>query len=99
MCRNPRPGPRRGRFTGYLQQQLRWARSVLDIKLRQYGKVAGDLAIRERLTSFFHGLYYLQGLTTVLGFLLTAYMLGTGAIPTAVNYLTAWAAIGLYSPC
>ena len=31
-------------WPGYLQQQLRWARSVLDIKLRRYGPLARHLA-------------------------------------------------------
>ena len=77
-------------WPGYLQQQLRWARSVLDIKLRIYPTIAGTLARKERLTSFLHGWYYLQGLTTLLSLFLTAFMLVTGSIPPAINYLTAW---------
>jgi cellulose synthase (UDP-forming) len=82
-------------WPGYLQQQLRWARSVLDIKLRRYGPLAGHLAFRERLTSFLHGWCYLQGLTTGLGVCLTAFMLMTGAIPAALNGQTAWKASGV----
>ena len=82
-------------WPGYLQQQLRWARSVLDIKLRRYGTLASNLALRERLTSFLHGWCYLQGLTTGLGVCLTASMLVTGTVPTAVNGQTAWAASGV----
>jgi cellulose synthase (UDP-forming) len=78
-------------WPGYLQQQLRWARSVLDLKLRVYGPLTGNLSRQERLTNFFHGWYYLQGLTTFLSVFLTAYMLVTGSIPTAVNGQTAWA--------
>jgi cellulose synthase (UDP-forming) len=82
-------------WPGYLQQQLRWARSVLDIKLRRYGLFAGHLALRERLTSFLHGWCYLQGLTTVLSLGLTASMLVTGTVPAAVNGQTAWAGMGV----
>jgi cellulose synthase (UDP-forming) len=77
-------------WPGYLQQQLRWARSVLDIKLRRYGPLAGKLSWHERLTSFLHGWYYLQGLTTLGSVFLTAYTLVTGSIPTVVNVYTAW---------
>jgi len=79
-------------WPGYLQQQLRWARSVLDIKLRRYSPLAGTLACRERLTSFLHGWCYLQGLTTVLSIGLTASMLVTGSIPAAVNGQMVWEA-------
>lgn len=82
-------------WPGYLQQQLRWARSVLDIKLRRYGPLARHLACSERLTSFLHGWGYLQGLTTVLSIGLMASMLVTGVVPAAVNGQTAWAASGV----
>ena len=72
---------------GYLQQQLRWARSVLDIKLRLYPQIAGKLSLKERIISFLHGLYYLRQ-CELISFCLLAYMLVTGAIPTAVNSLT-----------
>ena len=45
---------------GYLTQQRRWARSVIDVKLRLLPKLGGRLLIRERLTSFMQGLYYLN---------------------------------------
>jgi cellulose synthase/poly-beta-1,6-N-acetylglucosamine synthase-like glycosyltransferase len=54
-------------WLGYLRQQRRWARSVLDIKLRIFPRLAGELPWRERLASLIHGLYYLQGLGTALG--------------------------------
>ena len=47
---------------GYLTQQRRWARSVIDVKLRLLPKLGGRLLIRERLTSFMQGLYYLNPL-------------------------------------
>jgi cellulose synthase (UDP-forming) len=70
-------------WVGYLKQQLRWARSVLDIKFRIYPKIAAKLPLKERLTSFVHGLFYLQPVVVLLGLFLLAYMLVTGTIPSA----------------
>jgi Glycosyl transferase family group 2 len=73
-------------WAGYIQQQLRWARSVLDIKLRKYRQIAGKLSVKERIISFLHGLYYLQGTTVIISLLLVAYMLAAGLAPRALNY-------------
>jgi cellulose synthase (UDP-forming) len=56
-------------WAGYIKQQSRWARSVLDIKLRIYPKIAGKLPIKERITSLVHGLCYLQPLALMIVFL------------------------------
>ena len=74
-------------WAGYIQQQLRWARSVLDIKLRIYPQVAGKLPVKERVTSFAHGLYYLQPLAVVIGLLVIVYMLLTGLTPRVFNFV------------
>jgi cellulose synthase (UDP-forming) len=74
-------------WSSYIKQQLRWARSVLDIKLRHYPKIAGKLPLKERVTSFLHGLYYFQPTTVMMGLLLMAYMLATGVVPSALNYI------------
>jgi cellulose synthase (UDP-forming) len=50
-------------WRGYLGQQRRWARSVLDVKLREFPKLAGALPRRERVVSALHGLTYLSGLS------------------------------------
>jgi cellulose synthase (UDP-forming) len=68
-------------WRAYLTQQRRWARSVLDVKLRIYPRVALDLPPIERLVSLLHGLYYLHGLMTALGILVIGYMLASGDIP------------------
>jgi cellulose synthase (UDP-forming) len=70
-------------WEGYLKQQLRWARSVLDIKFRIYPKIAGRLPLKERLASFVHGLFYLQPVAVLAGLFLLAYMLMTGTLPSA----------------
>jgi cellulose synthase (UDP-forming) len=71
-------------WPGYLGQQRRWARSVLDVKFRIYPKIASRLPIFERAISFVHGLYYLEGFATALQLLLLGGMLVTGVIPSAV---------------
>jgi glycosyl transferase family 2 len=68
-------------WNGYLTQQRRWARSVLDVKFRIYPRVARRLPPVERLVSLLHGLYYLHGLTTALGILVIGFMLVSGDIP------------------
>jgi Glycosyltransferase like family 2 len=74
-------------WSGYIRQQLRWARSVIDIKLRKYPQIGRKLPIKERLAAFAHGLYYLQGITVGIGVIIMAYMLATGLAPRALNYL------------
>ena len=69
-----------------MSQQLRWARSVLDIKFWIHPAIAGKLSFREITASFFHGFYYLQGATTLVILLAAAYMLASGTTPQAVNY-------------
>jgi len=71
-------------WEGYLKQQLRWARSVLDIKFRIYPKIAKKLPLKERLTSFVHGLFYLQPLAVVAGLVLLTDMLMAGVMPLRV---------------
>ena len=72
---------------GYIKQQLRWSRSVLDIKFRIYSRIAGTLPVKERVTSFMHGLFYLQPMVVVAGLVLLAYMLITGSVPpSALNH-------------
>ena len=73
-------------WAGYVKQQTRWARSVLDIKLRIYPKIAAKLPLKERVISLVHGLCYLQPLALMMVFLLIIYMLATGSAPRALNY-------------
>jgi cellulose synthase (UDP-forming) len=70
---------------GYLNQQRRWARSCLDIKLRILPKVRGALPLRERVVTFVHGLYYLHGLGNAIGASLLAFMLVTGKTPAVFS--------------
>ncbi len=71
-------------WRGYLTQQRRWARSVLDIKFRIYPKLARRLPALERVISFAHGLYYLHGLATAIGLMALIVYNVTGARIDAV---------------
>ncbi len=74
-------------WPSYLQQQLRWARSVLDVKLRAYPRVASAMPLSTRLVSFVHGAYYVQeGVLGAVSVLLLAYLLAGGPMPVAPSY-------------
>jgi hypothetical protein len=75
-------------WAGYLTQQRRWARSVLDVKLRIYPRLARRLPWVERLVSLAHGLYYLYGLGTALNLALLGLMLVTGTVPGVFSVRT-----------
>ncbi len=65
-------------WQGYLIQQRRWARSVLDIKLRRWDEVAGDLALSARVMSFLHGINFLHRAALFVGVIaLLLYLLAT----------------------
>jgi cellulose synthase (UDP-forming) len=84
-------------WAGYLTQQRRWARSVLDIKCRRYPRLAAHVPRRARVFGFLHGLYDLQGLTTGIGIGLLASMLASGAVPQFLTDGTLWRLLGLYA--
>jgi cellulose synthase (UDP-forming) len=65
-------------WNGYLTQQRRWARSVLDVKIRVFPRLAAKLPLVERVTSLLHGLYYLQGVGSAVGLLMLTWTLVTG---------------------
>jgi cellulose synthase/poly-beta-1,6-N-acetylglucosamine synthase-like glycosyltransferase len=46
-------------WRGYLTQQRRWARSVLDLKLRRRGEFVSKLPLPSRIVSFLHGMNFL----------------------------------------
>jgi cellulose synthase (UDP-forming) len=78
-------------WRSYLTQQLRWARSVLDIKLRIFPKLAAKLPFKERMIGFVQGTNYVQGsLVMFASTMLVAVMLATGTVPLVVNLHTAW---------
>jgi cellulose synthase (UDP-forming) len=70
---------------GYLRQQVRWARSVLDVKIRLYPRLAGKLTLVDRAVALVHGLCFLQGATMLYVMLLLVSMLATGRVPAFVD--------------
>ena len=81
---------------GYLTQQRRWARSVLDVKLRIFPKVGGAVPLRERVYTLVHGLYYLHGAGSALGVALLTFMLVTGKTPAVFSFVTGERVLALY---
>jgi len=74
-------------WPAYLRQQLRWARSVLDVKFRAFPRVAGGMPLKTKLMSFLHGLYYVQeGVTGLTSVALLMFMLSTGIVPKVLSY-------------
>jgi cellulose synthase/poly-beta-1,6-N-acetylglucosamine synthase-like glycosyltransferase len=72
-------------WRGYLTQQRRWARSVLDLKFRTPGMLTGETPALTRVMNALHGLNYLQPafvLTAGLWVLLAS--LATGTVPVVV---------------
>lgn len=66
-------------WRGYLVQQRRWARSVLDLKLRHSGSYAGALPVASRILSYLHGLNFLHRALAYFGVILALlYLLVTG---------------------
>ncbi len=69
-------------WQGYLTQQYRWARSILDVKLRMYPQMSRHVSLKTRVTSLVHGLHYLhKSLITLTTLPLIASMLITGTVP------------------
>lgn len=66
-------------WRGYLRQQFRWARSLLDLKLRVLPRIAAGWPLRRRLFNFIQGLTYFQdGLAGLAAAILLPTMLVTG---------------------
>jgi hypothetical protein len=72
-------------WAGYLKQQRRWARSVLDFKIRVFPQYAARLPVLERILAYLHGIYYLRGLVTALQILLLLHLLATGMAPQGLG--------------
>jgi cellulose synthase (UDP-forming) len=62
----------------YLVQQRRWARSVMDIKLRWFRKSAKNLPFMERTVSLVQGMFYLAGIGIAVGLVALSALLVSG---------------------
>jgi cellulose synthase (UDP-forming) len=74
-------------WANYLKQQRRWARSVLDLKLRVFPRYASRLPVLERILTYLHGLYYLRGPLTALQISILLFMLVTNLVPNGPGTL------------
>ncbi|HWP44873.1 MAG TPA: glycosyltransferase [Blastocatellia bacterium] len=73
-------------WSGYLTQQQRWSRSVLDIKFRQYFKLYDKLPLQTRVISFLHGFNYLyKNFTILIALIFLVFMLATGIAPRILS--------------
>ncbi len=76
-------------WNGYINQQLRWARSGLDIAFRIPSELSINLPLRKRIISFLHGLNYLyKSFIIFTSFMLLAFMLAAGTTPKVISYST-----------
>jgi len=89
----------------YLRQQMRWTRSIVDLKLRKLPGLLGRLSPMNQFLSLFHGAYYLRPLILPFGYGVLAIAILRGETPafltpralTAVGGLAAVLGIvGLY---
>lgn len=73
-------------WCGYLTQQRRWARSVLDIKLRRQKDYSAKLPLRSRIMSFLHGINFLHRSLVMAGALgILLFLLVTRDVPPALS--------------
>lgn len=88
-------------WSGYLKQQRRWARSVLDFKMRVFPKYAKQLPLIERILTYAHGVYYLRGIIIGLQLAMLVFMLAASFVPAGNgsaflrNTFLVWATITL----
>lgn len=68
-------------WAGYLIQQMRWARSVIDLKRRAFRLLAPMLSPMEKALNLFHGAYCLRPLVFIVMYALLIEMLLQNAVP------------------
>ena len=68
-------------WRGYLRQQRRWARALIDLKLYVLPGLAGRMTLGERLVGLLHGAYYLRPLVLLLWYPMLVYMLVANVQP------------------
>lgn len=74
-------------WPGYLIQQRRWARSVLDLKFRCYPKIAPNLTLKSKIMSFLHGFNYIyRSITYPVILTLLTILLLTGNTPVCFSW-------------
>jgi cellulose synthase (UDP-forming) len=68
-------------WRAYTRQQRRWARALLDLKLRVLPRVAPRMTIGERAVGLLHGTFFLRPLVLLVLYPMLAYMLVANVQP------------------
>jgi cellulose synthase (UDP-forming) len=82
-------------WRAYTRQQRRWARALLDLKLRVLPRVAPRMTIGERAVSLLHGTYFLRPLVLLLLYPMVIYMLIANVQPTFYHRFVFYAVFAL----
>ncbi len=82
-------------WPGYLSQQIRWARAVVDLKVRAFRELAPRLSPLERMLNLFHGVYFLRPLVFFVLFTMLIAMLLQNAVPSFLEAGPLLAGVGL----
>jgi cellulose synthase (UDP-forming) len=82
-------------WPGYLSQQVRWGRAVVDLKLRAFRELAPRLSPLERILNLFHGVYFLRPLAFFVLFAMLIAMLLLDAVPSFLEGGPLLAGLGL----
>lgn len=69
-------------WRGYLRQQRRWARALIDLKLRVLPRLVRRMSFAERAVALLHGAYYLRPLVMLLWYPMLVYMLVANVQPS-----------------
>jgi cellulose synthase (UDP-forming) len=82
-------------WQGYLRQQRRWARALIDLKLRVFPGLARRMSVGERLVGLLHGAYYLRPLVLLLWYPMLVYMLVANVQPSFYHRYVLFAGFSL----
>jgi cellulose synthase (UDP-forming) len=82
-------------WRGYLRQQRRWARALIDLKLRVFPRLARRMTLGERVVGLLHGAYYLRPLVLLLWYPMLVYMLVADVQPSFYSRYVLFAGFSL----
>ncbi len=84
-------------WAGYLRQQLRWSRSLIDLKLRVVPKLSIPLPVRERVLNLVHGVYYLRALCIPVFYVMLCAMLLRNRVSPFMQPRALFAVVALFA--
>jgi len=82
-------------WPAYLGQQIRWARAVVDLKVRAFRELSHKLSPLERMLNLFHGVYFLRPLAFFVLFVMLIAMLLQNSVPSFLEGRPLLAGVGL----